>query len=584
MHFFFVLLWAFAAQAQTFDQSLSDKGLSKGIVSETSHNRATVYFALPPRGMVEGAELRLKLEHSPLLIAPSNLKVLLEGMPVYHSSLAGNEESAMVRRELTIPINTNVLKGSFVRVDFDFVNILSADPCLDQRLGRGLVRIAEDSAFRLKLSRGPETVSEFFQTLPDPLLVNVNKENSKEALAQLFRLDAVAEHFGSQVLLTTDSAAADVMIGAGETIGLEKSEGKMQLNLPANSAFTAAPFLEKMEGLFSAATLPRLTLSQTGSRNTLVRDELGLSPEGEAVSLGRRWSLNLPRLPGTNLVPSKLHLSVAGTRTFGKNPAGLYIYLGENLLQIVSLSDSELPQYHQILLPERVSEWPAVLRMELRRNDLVGKCGADYDQRFDLRILEDTSVEYRSREDRTADFIAFTKSDSDYDVVVPKKNPLAWFSTISWLRRSFALNVDRAKFTDTAGSSSRAIVLKEHEGPGPAEIQFLATQKLTVERLTGLTRISSSMQKDAHTLEVISWGAPSSVKAQAFSPDHHDLLVLGPDRVEVLSTTSEWKDRVGVLAQKPGLLSFFEEYRYLLLGVAWVILTLVFLLLGKKFR
>lgn len=584
MHLFFGFLWVFAAHAQSFDQSLTDKGLSKGIVSETSHNRATVYFALPPKGMVEGAELRLKLEHSPLLIAPSNLKVLVEGMPVYHSSLAGNSASSIVRRELTIPLDTNSMKGRFVRVDFDFVNILSADPCLDQRLGRGLVRIAEDSVFRLKLSRGPETVSEFFQTLPDPLLVNVSKTNSKETLSQLFRLDAVAEHFGSQVLLTADSAGADVIIGAGETIALEKNERKIQLNLPANSAFTAAPFLEKMDGLFSTATLPRLTLSQSGARNTLVRDELGLSPEGEAVSSGRRWSLNLPRIPGTNLVPSKLHLSAAGTRTFGKNPAGLYIYLGENLLQIVSLTDSELPQYHQILLPERVSEWPAVLRMELKRNDLVGKCGEDYNQRFDLRILEDTSVEYRSREDKTADFIAFTKSDSDYDVVVPKKNPLSWFSTISWLRRSFALNVDRAKFTDTAGNSSRTIVLKEHEGPGPAEIQFLATQKLTIERLTGLTRVSSLMQKDAHTIEVISWGTPSAVKAQPYSPDHHDLLVLGTERVEVLSTTAEWKDRVGVLAQKPDLLSFFDEYRYLLLGVAWVILTFVFLLLGKKFR
>lgn len=118
----------------------------------------------------------------------------------------------------------------------------------------------------------------------------------------------------------------------------------------------------------------------------------------------------------------------------------------------------------------------------------------------------------------------------------------------------------------------------------PVVLRFLASRKLSVSSLRKITLVTAGLEGETPTLTVEALGGPFVTRAPSFSPDHHDLLAFGAERVEALGATRELRERVARHGQGPSLITFLEEWRYLLLGLAWVALTLAFLALGKKFK
>ncbi len=573
--------------AVTHTQSLAQKGYPNGLISREGKSTASVYLRLPSPGRISSAALKLDLESSPLLKSPSMVKVFLEGVPLAQVPLKGTDGSEFVKTSLTLPLPKTSLAAKYGRFDFQFVNIVSEDPCLDQRLGEGLVRVTERTALELVLNDSELTVEDFFLTLPQVVRIAVPADRSPETMKLLLQLITIVQSTGGRVEFVAPLAEAEITLtDSGSEIELRTTNGTHTLNVPLKASFSAAPFLGDIGGLFQARLMPSLTLSDDVPRTWLARNELGLSATGEPTASGRSWSVNLPKLPGRTETPTKLHLSLTTAPSFGQRPAALYVYLGEELLRVISLLDSELPQYHQVLLPERLPEWPSTLRLEVRRNDLAGKCGQDYGRNFDLRLLEDSALEYAAPTETGADFVGFARVDTDLEVIVPKTSAidLRWLHQLAWLRKSFDLNVDRIRFSSTEGSAPRRIRLLQPKTTDPVVLQFLASRKLSVSNLRRVTLVTAGLEDETPTLTVEAFGGPFVTRAPGFSPDHHDLLAFGAERMEALGATRELRERVARHGKGPSFLTFLEEWRYLLLGLAWVALTLAFLALGKKFK
>ncbi len=587
---FFLMLACLApifSFASTHTQTLAQKGYPNGLISREGKSTASVYVRLPSPGRITSANLKLELESSPLLKSPSMVKIFFFFFLLTQIPLTGSAGSEFVKTSLSLPLPRTSLAAKYGRFDFQFVNIVSGDPCLDQRLGEGLVRVTERTALELSLDDSDLTVGDFFLTLPQVVRVSVPADRSPGTMKLLLQLIAIVQSSGGRVEFVTSPDDAEIVLTeTGSDIELRTLNGTPRLMVPLKASFAAAPFLGDIGGLFQTTVMPSVTLAEDAPRTWLARNELGLSATGEPTTSGRSWAVNLPKLSGRNETPTKLHLSLTTAPSFGQRPAALYVYLGEELLRVISLLDSELPQYHQVLLPERLPEWPTTLRLEVRRNDLAGKCGQDYGRNFDLRLLEDSALEYAAPTEKAADFVGFARVDTDLEVILPKTSgtDLRWLHQLAWLRKSFDLNVDRMHFTTTEGSASRRIRLVQPKSTDPVVLRFLASRKLSVSSLRKITLVTAGLEGETPTLTVEALGGPFVTRAPSFSPDHHDLLAFGAERVEALGATRELRERVARHGQGPSLITFLEEWRYLLLGLAWVALTLAFLALGKKFK
>ncbi len=592
----FILLFLFPlfAHAYTFSQSMAQKGFPQGIFAQESIEVLPFYVRLPSSKLITSGKLTLEIESSPLLKDPSNLKVLFEGAPLAHISLKGQGNISLTKHTIVMDIPKSLLKNKYGRFDFQFVNIISGDPCLDQKMSSGLVRITEKSSFDLTLKERPTNISDFILTLGSETYINLPESPlSLEELKLLYQVGAIVRQQGSALQYTQKRESADIVLNRDiknhqivQTKLKDPEELITQFFLSTSTPFSATPFLLDLSGVFNNSTLPVEKIFQDGERVWLTRNELSLKAEGEKTSNGAYWSLKVPTIAGSDLKPAKLHLSLTSARSSGDHPVSLYVYAGDELIKVINLPNSDLPQYHQVLLPNRFAKWPFNINVLIKRNDPKGGCNQDFGRDFDVRLLEDSALEYTKTENKASSFVSFAMSDSKYEIIFPKElvEPQVWISKLNWLQKSFNLNVDSAHFTFSPIGLSRYIELKTMSLDSEVIIPYLANQRFKTVGLSkvGLLTLKSNEKTQGLLLQAMK--APFKIDLPNYVPDHHDVLAFTPERIEILSYSSELKDKVAKLSGGPSIVTFLEEWRYILMGLGWLLLTLLFLALGRKFR
>ncbi len=573
---------------------MAQKGFPYGVLAQEPIEILPMYVRLPSSNLISSGKLTLEIESSPLLKDPSNLKVLFEGAPLAHISLGGQGNISLRKQTIVLDIPKSLFKNKYGRFDFQFVNIISDDPCLDQKMSSGLVRITENSSFELTFNQRPTNISDFILTLGRTTYVNLPESPiTLEELKLLYQLGAIVSQQGSSLRFTKKRESADIILSRDtnnhQIIQTKIKDTKIvltQFYLSTTSPFFATPFLVDLSGIFNNSILPVEKVSQDSERVWLTRNELSLKAEGEKTSNGAYWSFKVPTISGSDLKPAKLHLSLTSARSSGEHPVSLYVYVGDELIKVINLPNSELPQYHQVLLPNRFSKWPLNINLLIKRNDPKGGCNQDFGRDFDVRLLEDSALEYTKADSQASSFVSFAMSDSQYEIIFPSElpEPQVWISQLNWLQKSFNLNVDNAQFTSSPIGLRRFIELESVAPDSEVIIPYLANQRLKTTGLNKIGLLTLKTNERTQGLLLRAMKAPFKVHLPNYVPDHHDVLAFTPDRIEILTFSSELKDKVAKYSSGPNLVTLLEEWRYILMGVGWLLLTILFLALGRKFR
>lgn len=584
------------AWSLTYKKSFHQKGEPNGIISQRPMQKNSLYFRLPTAEVIRGGKLKLFIEASPFLKHPSNLKVFVDQTPIAHIDLGQTSNAtSLVQKEVVLDLPLQLLNKPFAQVEFQFVNVISSDPCLDFQMGSGLVRVTEDSYLELDIDESLKpNVGNYLLTLPETSIIAIPRRtlNPTEFLG-IYRLMSLLDSYGVTPILSYSLNNASIAFA--DVSGLKNENAKKEWAIISHNSknilhvnnldFSVGPLLDNLEGLYNFSSGTPLKSDYLDSAAILQREELGLSPSGVKNAQGINWSMTLGENQTRGLQPKKLGLSIIATPGHSEDKTSVYVYVGEELLKIISLDNSSDPQYHEVLFPEQFNLYPAQLRIEVQGHKKERNCGGD-NSFFDARILPDTFIEFDKTAAPINSFSSFSfQASQNYEVILTEENltkPIGWLHQLNYIRKVFRLDPDRIYIPQGKNKASAVINLSKANGETKT-LPYQGHKSLSNLNGENFSLIEVKTNNGVNVLNLTTFGNPFRVKTDAVAPDHNDIMIYSNNRIELLDHSTRLQN-IPKFSKASSITNFLERYRYWLLGLAWLVLTYIFLKLGKKFK
>lgn len=356
--------------------TLAEADATDGIVfsgSGDSHEQ-TVYFTTPRALNVNAGQLRLYYTAAPTVLNDSLLRIDINGMPRYAERIknSGNRVS------LAIPLQkADFSNAQALRVTVKAAILVSDDRCHDLRLTPNFLYIHPDSQLELQLDTSATSFRAGWELLPKKVTVSLPQTMNAEAFQNALLLTRQLYRDGKEVTFTrlpqwgqivlAPKAELQALIAATYPAKAKDSaqayfrgdENLAYLKLPDRRVLVISDDLTKLPAAASGGQWGNLLASNPYhvKQNALTNDSL-ISRGRQEISLTRlglnlqpmnigeqgSWSLDTTSLPANKRL-EMLNLNVVSAPSEHKMPVMLYVYLNGVLQHAAALNNNGAPNH-----------------------------------------------------------------------------------------------------------------------------------------------------------------------------------------------------------------------------------------------
>lgn len=200
--------------------TLADVGYSDGLSLRGLDGSETLYFPLPDGVTTRNGQLSLDLRFESPVMAPSSVRILVNGVPRLTVQRADVDEGGRVHRRLEL--EPGDLTPDFLEVSIQYNLVRSEDRCLDQRLGNPVARLGPATALRYEVDRrSARTVAAAWSSLPDSVRLSLpDRRLSSDEFAAAYLVVHRLRHDGRAVeLVRLPEVGGVVVTGRSDEIG-----------------------------------------------------------------------------------------------------------------------------------------------------------------------------------------------------------------------------------------------------------------------------------------------------------------------------------------------------------------------------
>lgn len=623
-----------AKGAMEIETSLADLGHKSGFQFEgvqPSHEQ-TVYFPVPRDSVANGGVLRVHYRFSPLLHKHSNLRVYINDTP-RNAIQFGSTPNQVLEIPLTkADLNT---KDGLVKVQFKIAMLFTDDRCLDERINGGYVHILPETALTMSVSQGIASLRGVWQMLPKKVTVSLPQGAvTQDVFAAAWSLNNLLMREGKTVSFVRLPEIGDITVAplAEVRSALEKAYPNQQTDIEVpggkfNAAIIKVPgkrvigFTEPFDvtpfymvtpqwvnlGLDAKYHVAPVQGNKVGpdERYKLALSTLGLDTGTRYVSRQAEWNMvfSPERLPA-GYMPERLEIDVTATPATTEHPAMFYVYLNNVLQKAVRLENDGQTHQISVSLPKEALTRHNAIRLVAQREDLQGDCHGDAIH-YPMQVMPQSSlIIVRNKAADPKQFVDLGPYFAEgFDIYLPKsylqqpENVLNMLTRLS-IDQSLAVDYKRITFFDQATTLKPTkpflvldrATLETAYAPvrfDKGRVQVVdgkGATLLDVDQLPGLAVAQIVKSGSVFGLWVAPGQAGAKLAQNNFQFERDDLSFVDAGGV-VLSVDSH--DPSGAKVYYPGYRGWMQvlsEYRFWLLVLAWVLLTVVVIYLFRRTR
>lgn len=627
------------AVAAAIETTIAELGHQNGLLFEgaqPSHSR-TIFFPVPRDGTIGSGVLRIHFKASPILNQSSNLRIYVNGAPRAVARLAAGDG-----QQLSVPLAKADLQGGFVKVTFKSALLVSDDRCLDERINGSFLHILPQTSVVVTLNAQASSLRGAWALLPNKVSISLPQgELTPEVYAAAWSLGNLLLKEGKMVTFTRLPDLGDVAVApAGEIrAALEKlypnrgvavaTEDKTSAAIP-EGRFNAAvvrvadkrivaltepydvnPFYLLTPQWLSLAAAQKYLVFPAAEAKLDAKDryqlnlsDLGLDLETHHLARQVEWSavVSPDQLPA-GYMPERLNLEVVSAPGTAEHPAMFYIYVNEVLQKAVRLANDGQRERISLALPQGAVKRHNTFRFVAQRENIQGDCRGDATH-YPIQLMPESALTIGRQTVVPREFVDLgLYFAGGFDTYLPKtflQHPEQSLGFLARLSTDQALRVDykRLVFYDAK------TVLK------PAQ-PFVALGRPNIDLSYAPVRFDQGRiqvvdGKGGKLLDIDR--LPGIVAAQIVKSGNVYGLWVAPAHPDGFGTVADirlerddvaFADASGVLlsldSREPGIArvaypdtrSWFEimdQYRFWLLALAWLGLTVFVVYLFRKAR
>lgn len=624
--------------AAAIETTIAELGHQNGLLFEgaqPSHSR-TIFFPIPRDAAVGSGVLRVQFKASPILNQSSNLRIYVNGTPRAVARLAAGDG------QLSVPLAKADLKDGYVKVAFKSALLVSDDRCLDERINGSFLHILPQTSVAVALNAQVSSLRGAWALLPNRVSISLPQgELAPEVYAAAWSLGNLLLKEGKQVAFARLPDIGDVAVApAGEIrAALEKlypnrgvavaAEDQTSVVIPEgkfNAAvfrvadrrivaltepFDVKPFYLLTSRWLSLAAAQKYQVfpaveakSEAKDRYQLNLSDLGLDLETRHLARQVEWSavVSPDQLPA-GYMPERLDLEVVSTPGTAEHPAMFYIYVNEVLQKAVRLANDGQRERISLALPKGALKRHNTFRFVAQRENIQGDCRGDATH-YPIQLMPESALTVGRQTVVPREFADLgLYFAGGFDTYLPKaflQHPEQSLGFLARLSTDQALRVDYKRLTFYDAKT----VLKPTQ-------PFVALGRPNIDLSYSPVRFDQGRiqvvdGKGGKLLDVDQ--LPGIVAAQIVTSGNVHGLWVAPAHPDGFGTVADiqlerddvaFADASGILlsldSREPGIArvaypetkSWFEimdQYRFWLLALAWLGLTVFVVYLFRKAR
>lgn len=623
---------------------VADIGYTDGFRFEgsASTHAHTFRFPLPRDTKVHSASLRLAWRASPTLNRLANFRVEIDSLPVETVSLGADD-----RGHLLIPLPAGRGTDNAVDVTVRAGLPVSDDRCLDERLAVAFLHILPSSGVEIVHDARPASVRDFWTLLPRTVTVSLPEgEMQEKVFAAAWALTEMLKRIGREVRFTEIPELGDIILaprsaiegaliagypdhyGPGATIPHSVlpsgDENVFLLETPHHMALALTepfdaipPYLlharwhplgaargyRLLSVPYPAANAAASWPPGPGKHHQMPLTGFGFDTGPRFIGKRAEWTATLEpgRVPPRTR-PARVDLQVVVPVRSTEHGYELYAYLNDVLLRAVRLQSSGMPQSISISLPERHQYPVDALRIVIQHDGVQGDCVGE-PATFPIQITPASRLIVERDERDPENFAELARYLSGgFDVYLPNgylQHPNA-LHMLARLSTDYPLTVDFARIRFVEGGT-----------PVTPQRPFLAVGDVQIAGFEAPVRFDRGAVRivDGRGAALLDVGSlPGIAVAQLLRGDSSHGLWVRPTQPEALPRLDglqlkqddvAFADHGGIILtidstqpslariHYPGITDWtaiLAEYRFWLLALAWLALTLIAVYLYRKTR
>ena len=622
--------------------SLEELGFGSGYTFEGLQSDHQSIFHFPvPREIVSGdGKLIIEYTASPGLDGRSMLRVDVNGAPVAARRLdpeasSGRVEIVLAQKELErFPYLNVMVKASL---------LVEGDRCTNDRLQANYLHLMPQSGLQIALRRSADSLRGAWEALPKRVRISLSADLSESAYRNVLYLARHLMQEGKRVELLHLPELGELVIAGLQdlekalhqrylaTEALREQYGIDPIALPAGrdayllqlpdrqiavfsepfenlpSELFAEPWRQLTLGSQYAADVPAHEgrMQEDEGRLAIPLDRLGLDSTARHVGRASDWYLQLsPYHLAGNLRPETLHLDMVSSPSDTDTPLMLQVFMNGILQQVSTLpNDGEHHQFGIHFSEHDYKPGHNEIHLRVQRNLISGDCMSE-PPAYPVQLSSESYLVVNKEVDRPREFNDLHALFADgLDLYVPEPDGASELAQLAFLANLISNNdypLENAGLyflaKGQAFKPSRPFILlgQADHSPDEAGVSFdrgviRVTNKsgkilLDVDRLPRVTVSQLVKAGDQHGLWILAReGEPMPVLREmvlendsvAFSDERGLLLTLNPAQREVslieYPQHQTWFDHLG-------------RYRFWLLALGWLLLTLLVVQLYAKVR
>lgn len=613
--------------------SIAELGFRGGWVFEglqSGHQQAFRFF-LPRAAAIRGAKLRLGFNPVAGLGEHSVLRVDVNGLPVYSSSLAQGGNTRWVE----VPLSRKVLdagEGGAVDVVVRASLMVSEDRCMDDRATASFLHIDSQSGLALDLGPDGGSVLGAWEMLPKHVTLSLPAKADESAFASALVLMRQLNRDGKTVDVVRLPTLGDIVVAAADEVraavadhpgGVAALEAageqgnvsvlalpdrrvlafsRMQAEWP--SAITDSGWIPVARG---AAHNVQLARAVKGGALPATLDEVSFARLGADMSprdvvRGAEWRipLGVDRIPAGR-VPARMRLIVTSAPVPEAQPMMLYAYVNDELQDVRRLNggtEQFTLQFSSAAVRGAFNE----LRLVVQRDVREGNCQM-LATGYPVQIARGSSIVFDAHDKSPVDFGALPRHfAAGYDLLLGSEvleQPEAALTFLANLLNAnqYPLAPERIRFI-AAGSAAPAgpFIALADTVPGMADtaVRFDRGQMM-VKGHDGAPILDIDRLKGIAVVQLADWGGqrglwikPPAMGALSATPAlglTFDAVAFVDERGVALTLSPDQPDVARVdYPEYRNWFDLFGAYRYWLMALGWLVVVALLAQLYVKVR
>ncbi|GGE46875.1 hypothetical protein GCM10011360_37630 [Primorskyibacter flagellatus] len=592
--------------------TLADLGFGNGLSFRQLSGQNTVFVPIPDTAPLRGGTVTLDIRHGATVPVDRYIQVAIGGRPVATRALGNATETL----RLEVEFQPSDVSGGFLSVGLTYSGAFTDRVCVDERASGDFVDIGPGSAVTMELDPAGITSPALFAGFrPAVTRVTLPEEPSLARLAVATRAAAL---FGAET--------GQVQFGAGAaTEGPEWAEGAMTIGIAASGAqsemavdgSSGFPALQ-LRGSDPQVGLWQLASAWSGLAGgdtaiTSAVDPADPSPDllplaGLSADLSPRDVVStenvLVPFQSSDLPPGKTVASVdlvmaAALDAEGRG-ATASVYLNETLLGNRPLPDG-VPERLSFDVPRGLIGRDNQLRIAIQRQPSGGECRFK-PQGYPAQILPGSALRLTDADGRNSHFFTLRQDfGAGVQVVLDPALDMSFDEALPWITGvAGSMIPDRATILPraelTAIEPGLPFLVISATAPGEDEPAITFDQgRVEIRNTNGEVMFAGESLERLGVAQIVTragqeglWLRPGTGPAPAPSVDtplilnRGDLALIGEEGL-IVATSARTNPVLEVsYPDRTTLAQILAKYRPWIVGGAWVLLTLIVLIVFQR--